>query len=82
MSDQLIIAWIRWFDASYQRGECSLDELVTDVEVESAGLLIHEDEESVSLALDSYPADSVYRYIEHIPRVNIREIRKMPIPEN
>lgn len=44
------VAWVRWFDASHQRGECTLDEFVPRVELESAGLLVHEDEESVSIA--------------------------------
>ena len=73
------IAWVRWFDASYQRGECTIDEFVPRVEIESAGLLVHEDEESVSLALDSYVEDSTYRYIEHIPKVNVIEMRRMAV---
>jgi hypothetical protein len=73
------IAWIRWFDASYQRGECTVDELQTRVELESAGLLVQEDEESVSIALDQYDADSTWRYIEHIPRVNIREMKTLKV---
>ena len=73
------IAWVRWFDASYQRGECTEDELVTQVELESAGLLIREDEESISIALDQYDGDGTWRYIEHIPKVNVRKIRKMTV---
>jgi hypothetical protein len=73
------IVWIRWFDASYQRGECSEDELVPKVEIESAGLLVREDEESISLALDQYDADRTWRYIEHIPKVNVRKMKKLEI---
>jgi hypothetical protein len=71
------VAWVKWFDASYQRGECTREELVPRVEIESAGLLIHEDEDSVSLALDHYEADGTWRHIEHIPKVNVRRIRRL-----
>jgi hypothetical protein len=73
------IAWVKWFDASYQRGECTDDELVPRVEIESAGLLVHEDKESVSIALDRYDADGAWRYIEHIPKVNVRCIRRLMV---
>ena len=69
--------WVRLFDASYQRGECTEGELVPRVELESAGLLVREDEESVSLALDRYSDDGLWRYIQHIPKVNIIEIRRI-----
>jgi hypothetical protein len=75
------IAFVRWFDASYQRGECTIDELVTRVEIESAGLLVREDEESISLAIDRYSEDETWRYISHIPKVNVLEIRRFPLQE-
>ena len=74
-----VIALVRWFDASYQRGECTADEMVPRVELESAGLLVREDEESVSIALDQYHGDGTWRYIEHIPKVNIRKIRRLSV---
>lgn len=73
------LAYVRWFDASYQRDECTLEELVPVVELESAGLLVAESEESISIALDHYRADKTWRYIQHIPRVNVREIRRIEI---
>jgi hypothetical protein len=73
------IVFVRWFDASYQRGECSHDELIARVEIESAGLLVREDEQSISLALDRYDADKTWRYIEHIPKVNVLELRKVRV---
>ena len=73
------LLWVRWFDASYQRGECTETELVTKVELESAGLLVREDEESVSIALDSYSNDGTWRYIEHIPKVNIRRMKRVKL---
>jgi len=73
------VVWVRWFDASYQRGECTVEELVPRVEIESAGLLVREDEETVSIALDYFDGDRTWRYIEHIPKVNIRDYRKLRI---
>jgi hypothetical protein len=72
-----VVVWVRWFDASYQRGECSDDELQPTVELESAGLLVREDEDSISLALDRYEVDGTWRHIEHIPKVNVRRIRRL-----
>jgi hypothetical protein len=73
------ILWVRWYDASYQRGECTEEELVPKVEIESAGLLVREDEEFISLALDKYDGDQTWRYIEHIPKVNVRQIKKLSV---
>lgn len=73
------IAWVRWFDASYQRGECSADELIPRVELETAGILVHEDNETISVALDRYSRDGVWRYIEHIPKVNVRKIKRLTV---
>ena len=49
------------------------------VEIESAGLLVREDEEFISLALDKYDGDQTWRYIEHIPKVNVRQIKKLSV---
>lgn len=76
---KVTLVWVRWFDASYQRGECTDDELVTTVELESAGLLVREDEESVSIALDQYSKDGTWRYIEHIPKVNVLRIKRVKV---
>ena len=73
------VVLVRWFDASYQRGECTEDELVPRVEMVSAGLLVHEDGDTVTIALDRYDGDQLWRYIEHIPRVNIRKLRRLAI---
>jgi len=74
-----MIVWVRWFDASYQRGECSDDELIPVVELESAGLLIRETKDTISLALDRYDGDGTWRYIEHIPKVNVRHVRRLSV---
>ena len=72
------IIYVKLFDASYQRCECSDEELVPRVDIESAGLLGREDEESLSIALDRYEADGLWRYIEHIPKVNVIESVRLP----
>jgi hypothetical protein len=68
---------VRWWDASYQRGEVTSDELVPRVEIESAGLLVREDAETISLALDRYEADGLWRYVEHIPKVLVRQVVRL-----
>lgn len=70
------VMYVEWFDASYQRGEFTEDELVSRVVLLSAGILVREDKETVSIALDQYEAGGTWRYIEHIPRVNILRIRR------
>ena len=70
------VVLVRWLDASYQRGECTDDELNPRVELESAGLLVREDDDFISIALDRYGGDRTWRYIEHIPKVNVIEIRR------
>jgi hypothetical protein len=71
------LVYVRWFDASYQRGEVTDDELVDRVELESAGLLVRETKEAVSIALDRYEHDGVWRYVQHIPKVNVLELRRL-----
>jgi hypothetical protein len=73
----LKIAYVRWFDASFQRGECTDDELVPRVEIESAGLLVREDEGTISIALDRYEHDGLWRYIQHIPKVNVISVERL-----
>jgi len=73
------IIHVRWFDASHQHGECTQDELVSKVVLESAGLLIREDRESLSIALNHHEANGVWRYIEHIPKVNVLEEKRFTV---
>lgn len=73
------LVFVTWFDASYQRGELTEDELVTRVEMQSGGLLVKEDKETISIALDHY--DDTWRHISHIPKVNVKKIKRFPLPE-
>lgn len=75
------LAHIKWFDASYQRGECTADELFSEVYLHSAGILVRETETVVTLAIDRYDNDETWRYISHIPKVNIVEIQTFDVKE-
>lgn len=74
------LAFVRWLDASFQAAECTDDELHPGIIVESAGILAREDDESISLALDSYPEQGIWRRIQHIPKPFILELRKVSVP--
>lgn len=76
----IMLAYVRWRDSSYQRGECTREELERGVELESAGLLIEEDEDGISIALDRYAGDAAYRHIESIPKACIIEVKKVKVP--
>jgi hypothetical protein len=65
------IAYIRWSDASNQAGSITEDEINPRVEVESVGMLIRQDKDTVSIGLDYYPHDETWRWVLNIPRVNI-----------
>jgi hypothetical protein len=73
------LAYVLWEDASFQRGECADEDLVPRVVIESAGLFVREDDESVSVALDHYQTDGLWRYIEHIPKALILQFKKVDI---
>lgn len=73
------VVFVRWFDASYQRGECTDDELNPIVEMQSAGLLVREDADTLSIALDRYDGDRTWRHIEHIPKVNVRKVKRFRV---
>ena len=70
------LVFVRWLDASFQESECTDDELHPGVIVESAGILAREDKESISLALDSYPQQGIWRRVQHIPKPFILELRR------
>ena len=72
------LVFVTWFDALYQRGELTEDELVTRVEMESGGLLVREDKETISIALDYY--DGAWRHVSHIPKVNVKKIKRFKLP--
>lgn len=71
--------FVRWLDASFQASECTIDELHPGIIVESAGILAREDDDSISLALDSYPQQGIWRRTQHIPKPFILELRRMNV---
>lgn len=77
------MVWIKWKDASYERGEYTKEEVRPGCDIQTAGILIKEDDEFVSLALDHFPGsdrwDPSYRHIVHIPKVNIVKQRRFEV---
>lgn len=68
---------VDWSDASYQRGECSVEEFVPRVVLCTAGHLVREDADTISVALDCYDAEGTWRHIQHIPKVNVLRVRRL-----
>lgn len=79
--ESVTLAYVRWFDCSYQQGEHRTNELVTRVDLHSGGLLVREDDESISIALDRYDDDDTWRHIQHIPKVNVISIQRFPVEQ-
>jgi len=77
------VCWIKWQDASYERGEARPDEVEPGVYLQTCGQLVREDDEFVSLALDHFEGsatyDATYRHICHIPKVNIIRERRFEV---
>lgn len=74
--------YVRWIDSSYQRGEADLDELDdSGVVLETAGFLVRETDDTLSIALDRYHGETIYRHIVHIPRVLVRQLIRIAITE-
>lgn len=75
------LVYVRWFDSSIFKGEQSaLDEIDIGVsEMESAGLLLREDEQSITIALDRDVEDRTVRLLLCVPKVCVREMRRFTI---
>lgn len=74
------LAYVRWFDSAIYHGPVDPDELAGYSEMESAGLLIEETEDRVTLALDRNENGSL-RLVLCIPRANIRSVQKVEVEE-
>jgi hypothetical protein len=71
------LVYVRWFDSSItDGGTCRLDDAAGILENESAGVLVKEDESSVTIALDRCIETQGLRCTLCIPRVNIRSVRR------
>ncbi len=77
------LAWIKWKDASYEHGDVTKDELQPGTELQTAGILVGENDEYVTLALDHYGGNDkfqpLYRHVVHIPKVNILKQRRFEV---
>lgn len=74
------VAFVRWFDASFQLDECGTDELNPGIVMESAGIIAREDDSHLSLALDSCPDQGVWRRVLHVPKAYILASHRFDIP--
>jgi hypothetical protein len=71
------LAYVRWFDSSIVGGETHLPDQAADLlENESAGILIHECEMSIVIALDRCVETNGLRCSLCIPKVNVRSIQR------
>ena len=73
------LAFIRWFDASFQAEECTAEELNPGIVIESAGIIAAETDDSISLALDYHPDQGLWRRILHVPKPYIINIKRFSV---
>lgn len=73
------LVYVRWLDASIQQHECREEDLQPGMLLESAGLLVRQDRDFISLALDWCQQDRSWRHVQHIPRVCVRAVRKVRV---
>lgn len=72
-----ILAYVRWFDSSIVEGGVhALEDAANVLENESAGILLKEDEQSITVALDRCLKTEGLRCTLCIPRVNILSVRR------
>ena len=72
--------YLRWFDSSITRGEvCLPEEACGILENESAGVLVSESKESITIAMDHCPITGGLRCTLCVPKVNLRSLRRFRI---
>lgn len=67
------LIYIKWFDASYNSDIQTLDEMNDEYIIESVGFFARETKKCITLSaeiIDQNPT-AKWRYIHHIPKVNI-----------
>jgi len=78
-----VVCWVKWRDACYNGGEYTEQEMGGLAQCESAGILVRENPEYISLALDYFPDDGQHikswRRIMNIPKVNIIKERRFEV---
>ena len=78
----MTLIYIEWFDSSLQNGEVHRKELSPRTVLHSAGILVSEDGDHVSFAADQYEEDADrFRYVSHIPKVNIVRTQRFEVKE-
>lgn len=70
------LALVEWVDAAHEDGPVRADEMAGLVTVHSAGLLVREDDESITLATDYSKAKGTWRDVTCIPRSCVKWVRK------
>ncbi len=75
-----VVAYVRWFDSAIYTGEnLKADDLTGVMENESSGILIHDNDNEVALALDRCIETMNLRNVLVIPKVNVRFLRKIRV---
>lgn len=74
------IAYIRWFDATQGHGGTFTAEEAHGLhEMESSGLLVKEDKQCITIALDRCLDTSGLRMTLCIPKINVRSVKKFQV---
>lgn len=80
---EVALVYVRWFDSAiYQGGTVQKNDLSGIAENESAGLLIEDSSDSITLALDQCLDTTNLRLVLCIPRVNVRSIQYFKAIDN
>jgi hypothetical protein len=70
------LAYVRWFDSAIYKGEaCQPEDLSGTCENESAGVLVKEDEKTITIALDRCVETKDVRLVLCIPKANVLRVR-------
>lgn len=70
------LAAVKWIDACMQGDADNSMDVPNGVMMLSAGVLVRETADFISVANDWYPEQGNYRFIATIPKVNVVSIRK------
>jgi len=73
------MVYIVWDDASYEDGNCNLDDLSGLVECWILGWLVKETADVMTIALEYQPDTESWRHVCHIPKSQIKKMKKAPI---
>lgn len=74
-----VVVVVEWIDASYQRGELTVPEMTPLMRLRTAGWLVREDKESISIALDRCDSEHSYRDVTHIPKSGVVSIQRIKV---